>query len=208
MLNTIFSLLQTSDFSLWLLFGVLVFCGLGLPIPEDIILALAGIFTAENDTSITETIIIMYFGILIGDCIAFSLGRFYGKKVLNIKFLARLLNSERQDQVGKLFHRYGTWVVFVARFLPGLRSLVFFTAGTFHYSFWKFILMDGLAALISAPFFVWLGHWTWEKFGDNFHQLERTLGRTQLIIMSLIALILIIFVSKVYFDRKKKSVQS
>jgi membrane protein DedA with SNARE-associated domain len=208
MLNTIFSLLQTSDFSLWLLFAVLVFCGLGFPIPEDIILALAGIFSAENGKNITETIAIMYLGILIGDTMAFGLGRFYGKKVLKIKLMARLLNSERQDQVGKLFHKYGTWVVFVARFLPGLRSLVFFTAGTFHYSYWKFILMDGLAALVSAPFFVWLGHWAWEKFGDNFYQLERTLGRTQLFIVFLVATILTIFITKIYLDHKKKTAQN
>jgi len=204
MLNTIFSLLQTSDFSLWVLFTVLIFCGLGFPIPEDIILALAGIFNAENGGNITETIALMYIGILLGDSIAFSLGRFYGKRVLKIKFFAKLLSIERQDQVVKLFKRYGTWVVFVARFLPGLRSLVFFTAGTFHYPFWKFILMDGLAAIISAPFFVWLGHWAWEKFGDDFHQLENTLGRTQLVIVGAVVLILTIFVTKIYLDRKKK----
>ena len=46
-------------------------------------------------------------------------------------------------------------------------------------TFWKFFLFDGLAALISVPFFVWLGHWLWVKFQDDIVQLDRVLSRTQ-----------------------------
>ena len=38
--------------------------------------------------------------------------------------------------------------------------------------FWKFFCLDGLAALISVPFFVWLGHWLWMKFKDDIAQLD------------------------------------
>ena len=57
------------------------------------------------------------------------------------------------------FEKYGVWVLFVARFLPGLRSPIFLTAGlTRKVPFWRFLLMDGLAALISVPIWVYLGY--------------------------------------------------
>lgn len=55
--------------------------------------------------------------------------------------------------------RYSNWVLFVARFLPGLRSPIFLTAGmTRRIPFWRFLLLDGLAALISVPVWVYLGY--------------------------------------------------
>jgi hypothetical protein len=35
-----------------------------------------------------------------------------------------------------------------------------------------------LAAIISVPVFVWLGHWLWLKFADDFAAMEHTLART------------------------------
>ena len=43
----------------------------------------------------------------------------------------------------------------------------------------KFFFFDGLAALVSVPFFVWLGHWLWRRFKDDIAQLDRVLSRTQ-----------------------------
>jgi membrane protein DedA with SNARE-associated domain len=62
--------------------------------------------------------------------------------------------------VQEKFEKYGTWVLFVARFLPGLRSPIFITAGmTRRVPYWRFLLMDGFAALISVPVWVYLGHY-------------------------------------------------
>jgi membrane protein DedA with SNARE-associated domain len=46
-------------------------------------------------------------------------------------------------------------------------------------SYLKFLSFDGFAALISVPFFVWLGSWLWLKFGDDIESLNRALARTE-----------------------------
>ena len=72
--------------------------------------------------------------------------------------MARVVTPERFVAVQAKFEKYGVWVLFVARFLPGLRSPIFITAGvTRRVPFWRFLLMDGLAALISVPVWVYLG---------------------------------------------------
>ena len=69
----------------------------------------------------------------------------------------------------------GGKVIFIARFMPGLRTPVYFSAGKLHVPAWKMLLFDGLAALLSAPalmlagFYFW-NHlesvWKWAKQGQ------------------------------------------
>jgi len=68
--------------------------------------------------------------------------------------------------VQEKFARYGNRLLFLARFLPGMRTAVYITAGTTHrVSFLRFFLLDGFAALISVPIWVYLGY-----FGANNHE--------------------------------------
>ncbi len=81
-------------------------------------------------------------------------------RALRIRWVATLLTPRRYAQVQEEFDRYGNRRMFVARFLPGMRTAVFFSAGmTWRVTFLRFLLLDGLAALISAPFWVWLGYY-------------------------------------------------
>jgi len=105
-------------------------------------------------------------GVLLGDSTMFLLGRKYGTRVLKVRFVARLLTPERYAKVQEKFERYGNRLMFIARFLPGMRTAVYITAGTTHrVSFLRFFLLDGFAALISVPIWVYLGY-----FGANNHE--------------------------------------
>ena len=108
------------------------------------------------------------------------------------RWFQRYFSEKKQAKVEALFDRYHSWVLFVGRFLPGLRAPIFFTAGSTKVTFWKVFFFDGLAALISVPFFVWLGHSLWAKFKDDIVQLERALGRTQSYTMIVAAVLLLI----------------
>lgn len=70
------------------------------------------------------------------------------------------MTPKRYAQVQEKFDKYGNWVLFVARFLPGLRTAVFVTAGISRkVSYLRFLIMDGLAALISVPVWIYLGEY-------------------------------------------------
>jgi membrane protein DedA with SNARE-associated domain len=113
------------------------------------------------------------------------------------RWFQRYFSPKKQDKVEDLFDRYHSWVLFVGRFLPGLRAPIFFTAGSTRVKYWKFFVLDGLAALVSVPFFVWLGHWLWMKFKDDIAQLDRALSRTQTYTMIVATVILIVAVTLV-----------
>lgn len=141
-------------------FAVLLVCGFGVPIPEDITLVAGGVISGLGYANVHYMFVVGMAGVLVGDGIMFLAGRIFGHKVLRFKPIARILTQERFEAVQEKFEKYGNWVLFVARFLPGLRSPIFITAGmTRRVSYWRFLIMDGFAALISVPVWVYLGYY-------------------------------------------------
>jgi membrane protein DedA with SNARE-associated domain len=138
-------------------FGVLLLCGLGLPLPEEITLIAAGVAVYEGRAELVPMMVVTVVGILVGDSILFYFGRRYGPNLLLKPFVARLLHVDRMNKVRREFERHGTKSVFFGRFFAGIRGLVFFTAGTLGMRFRTFLLLDLLGALLSAPISVWLG---------------------------------------------------
>lgn len=178
MFETLLEYFQNSPLSLWGPFIVLLFCGLGLPIPEDIVLVTAGVLGQIDGAGWIEISALMYAGVIAGDSLTFFAGRHVGGRVLTSKWFQRIFPPPKQAKVVDFFDKNGSIGLFIGRFLPGLRAPIFFTAGSMKVSYWKFLFFDGLAALISVPVFVWLGHWLWGKFHDDIGQFNRTLSQT------------------------------
>ncbi len=152
------------DYSYGIVFSILIGCGFGLPIPEDVVLVSGGIMSGLSgaDTHIQSLILMLsvsFAGVLLGDGTMYILGRIFGYRIQKFRPMRAILPPSRFAKVQKLFNRYGIWVLFVARFLPVLRSPTFLVAGmSRRVSFLKFIGMDGFAAVISVPIWVLIGH--------------------------------------------------
>ncbi|MEP7042883.1 MAG: DedA family protein [Dokdonella sp.] len=170
-------------------FGVLFISGLGLPIPEDITLVAGGIIAGLGYANPHVMCLIGLVGVLFGDSMMFLLGHQLGLRALRLRWVTVVLTPRRYAKVQHRFDRYGNRMIFVARFLPGLRTALFLTAGMTHrVSFARFILFDGFAALISVPLWVYLGY-----FGaENHHELLAWVKRGESVIaVCAVALVLI-----------------
>ncbi len=179
MFETLLRHFEGSPLSLWGPFIVLLLCGLGLPVPEDIVLVAAGALGVIDGRSWMEVSVVMYAGVMMGDSLIFLAGRFLGQRLMATRWFQRYFSTAKQARVEAQFERFGSMVLFVGRFLPGLRAPIFFTAGSLKTRYVKFFFFDGLAALVSVPFFVWLGSWLWNHFKDDIAELEHALVRTQ-----------------------------
>jgi membrane protein DedA with SNARE-associated domain len=86
-----------------------------------------------------------------------------------------LLAPRRQARVQRLFARHGNRLMFVARFLPGLRTPIYLSAGmSGRVPISRFLVFDGLAALISVPFWVWLGYYGAENHDELLAWVARS----------------------------------
>ncbi|MBE1160248.1 DedA family protein [Dyella acidiphila] len=144
-------------------FIALMLCGAGIPLPEDITLVAGGAIAGLGYANVHIMAGVTMVGVLLGDAAMFLLGHHYGAHILQWKPIALLMPPRRYAKMQDKFTRYGNRLMFFARFLPGMRTAVYITAGASHrVSFWRFLLLDGMAALISVPFWVYLGY-----FGAN-----------------------------------------
>ena len=178
MFETLLDYFQGSPLSRWGPFGLLLLCGLGLPIPEDVVLILGGALGELDGRTWMKVSLVLYVGVVGGDSMIFFAGRHLGTRLLASSWLQRILPAPKQIKVEGLIERYGSMALFIGRFLPGLRAPIFFTAGSMKVSYLKFLFFDGFAALISVPVFVWLGHWLWLRFQDDLEELNEALART------------------------------
>lgn len=143
-----------------LVFGILLACGLGFPLPEDVALITGGYLAYKGQANLWIMIAVGFGGILFGDSLIFFLGRL-GRRAegrLAAGLLRRHLTPDRIAKVEAQFEKRGPTMVIVARFLPGIRAATYFVAGGARMSYGRFLFYDGLAALLSAPVFVLLGH--------------------------------------------------
>jgi len=164
-------------------FGVLLLCGLGLPLPEDIWLITGGYLAYSGRVQLLPMMAVGLAGILCGDSIIYLAGRWVGNRVESRKgFLARIVTPEKRARVEGLFEKYGQKIVIAARFLPGVRAVTYFTAGSARMSYLRFVLFDGLAALASAPIFTYLGY----RFGGELELVTRKVRDGQLAVIGLI----------------------
>lgn len=136
-----------------------VLCGLGLPLPEEIILLAAGYVCATFPEHAELPVMMAWSAgaILTGDLLPYLLGRIFGVRLLRLRWLRYVVTRQRLARFDRWFRRRGDWVVFIARFIPGIRVVAFFTGGTMKMPWQRFLLLDALGIAMSVPLLTWLG---------------------------------------------------
>lgn len=179
-------------------FACLILCGLGVPVPEDITLVSGGVISGLALANPHIMCAIGLAGVLAGDSTMFLAGRIFGYRVQRLKFFRKVVSPQRFSQIQKKFKKHGLGLLFVARFLPGLRSPIYLVAGMSHrISYLTFIVMDGLAALISVPVWIYMGYF----FADNLDILMEYVHDVQKAIFMALGLLAVI-IAVIYFKKK------
>ncbi len=182
-------------------FGILLACGLGVPLPEDVSLILGGYLVHAGKANLTLMMITGFVGIMVGDSIIFFAGRRLGTKVgANATgFFARIVTPAKRARVEQLFHKHGDKIVCLARFMPGVRAVTFFTAGSVGMKYLRFAFFDGAAALVSAPVFIWLGF----RFGGELEELLENVKKGQLRVILVLVAIALVYLGYFLWKRRR-----
>ena len=170
--------------------GILLVSGFGAPIPEDVPLLLGGVACAMGLANIWIMVPVTFIAVLGADMIMWGIGRRYGQHVPNLPVIRRYLTRRRMRRAHLAFHRHGGKTLFIARFLPGVRATVYFSAGVFRIPCWKMLFWDGLAALLSVPAIVLAGY-----FGaQQFEKIKLWTGRIEIAIAVVAVVAIALFI--------------
>lgn len=156
------------------IFIAMLLCGVGFPFPEELVLVGAGYAAYTGSAHPGLALASCIFAILTGDMVPFMLGRLFGPKLLRIRLVRGWITKERLASFDHWFRKHGRLTIFVARFMTGLRVPAFFTAGSIHMNPLKFLLVDGLGVMISAPLLLWVGFHYGDKLESAIKWVETT----------------------------------
>ncbi len=141
------------------IFLVVWVAGIGvLPIPEEIIVLSAGVGIEEGVGELFLTFVVVFISLITSDYFLFWVGKKFGMKILKIKIISMVISQGKIDKVQKFFHGHNKKLIFFGRFVSGLRSISFFSAGMSKVKPATFLWIDTLASLIYIPILLFLGY--------------------------------------------------
>lgn len=177
-----------SEFSYTGPFLVLVLCGVGLPLPEEVTLIGSGLLCYRGEVEFWPIVLVCSAAILIGDSGPFWLGRRYGMSALKIGWVAKILHPERFARLERRFAAHGNWAVFLCRFVAGIRVPGYFVAGTMKMTFPRFLALDALGVALTVPISIYLGL----LFGGQIDRLHQSMADFHLILAFLLLSVLLV----------------
>ena len=148
------------------------------PTPSEFLYPLAGKYAADGDLSLIAVIVAGVVGSLIGSLLYYAIGYYLGpartRRVIErygaIKFIRWrivFVTPEDYDLALTWFERRGGWVIFIARIMPLVHSVVSIPAGVTRMNLPMFILITTLGVVAwVAPLSIF-GYW----LGGNWQQV-------------------------------------
>ncbi len=189
-------------------FGVffLLFLGaFGPSPPEEVVLLIAGFLVYQGIARFPFMIAVELGGILVSDSILYGFGAFFGAKLEKHRLLKRIFPPEKVHRARESFNRYSYRFLFVARYLYGLRPVVFFSAGAAKMTFGHFVLVDLVASLVNCLAWTALG----VLFGGRIEDAIRFSRKWEGILLGVaIALVLYFVIEKLLLWKKLVSKES
>jgi membrane protein DedA with SNARE-associated domain/rhodanese-related sulfurtransferase len=130
---------------------------LGLPLPAMPTLVVAGAMAAQGRLPATPLYALAVLACLIGDSVWYCAGRLYGARVMRVLCRISLTPDTCVSDTQASFERWGSKVLIVAKFVPGLGLVAPPLAGATRMGPVRFLAYSLLAALLWAGVGIMLG---------------------------------------------------
>jgi len=162
LLNSLFSLLLHLDQQLWVLLNqyggwiylllfAIIFSETGLVIapflPGDSLLFVTGALAAQGGLRLEWILPLLVSASFLGDNTNYGIGRYLGSRMFGIHENSRWFNPAHLQRTQIFYDRHGGKTVFIARFLPILRTFAPFVAGIGRMDYRRFLAFSGAGSL-------------------------------------------------------------
>lgn len=172
-----------------------------IPLPSEVVLPLAGFMVADGRIDLIGANVAVAVGSMIGSLAAYTVG-YYGGRPFILKYGKYFfVSAEHFYKAENTFKKYGSAAVFFGRLLPVIRTFISLPAGIARMDLKKFLLYS-LIGMIPWNFaLIFLGF----KMGQQYETLVRPIFKKfEYVVIGLILLIILFFVFKTLFKRKKE----
>jgi membrane protein DedA with SNARE-associated domain len=164
-----------------LVFGALMAGSVGIPAPEDLTLIAAGVLCSLDQVNTIVMGITCYVGLVLGDLIIYRIGWLTGPTLFRKKWFRRHISTKRLETMRTNLHKRTMLTILVARHLFYIRTATFLMCGAVRISFTRFLIMDAIAALITAPLMMGIGF----IFAHNYESIVRWVRDLKFLLLAL-----------------------
>ncbi|RJG25681.1 DedA family protein [Paenibacillus thiaminolyticus] len=169
-------------------------------IPSEIVLAYGGYLVSIQQITFVEAVIFGVIGGVIAQLFVYWIGRYGGRPVLERYGKYILIQPHHIAKSEEWFQKYGTGVIFTARFVPVVRHAISIPAGISKMNVWRFTILTTLAVIPWTILFVYLGF----VLGDKWEQINDVAGQwVKPFILVALALFIVYVVIKYTYAKKK-----
>jgi membrane-associated protein len=136
-------------------------------VPSETVVITAGVLASSGDLELALVIAAGAAGAITGDNISYGIGRWVGEHTLKRWFRSEK-SRRRLEWAERTLDERGAYIIVIARFIPGGRTAVTFSAGYVRTLTWRrFLRYDVAAGLIWASYAALLGYFGGRTFEDN-----------------------------------------
>jgi membrane protein DedA with SNARE-associated domain len=148
-----------------------------VPLPSELILPFAGFLVSDPDKieplthspwNFWVVVVIGVVGNTTGSLCGYALGTKLGRPFLDRWGWLFLIRKHEVEQVEQFFARWGSPTAFLARLLPGIRTVISFIAGVGHMPIGRFTFYSTLGAIPWTIALVYSG----VVLGDNWQRIR------------------------------------
>ncbi|WP_438349119.1 DedA family protein [Paenibacillus sp. FA6] len=173
-------------------------------IPSEIVLAYGGYLVSTGQISFWGAVLFGTIGGVIAQIFVYWIGRYGGRPILEKYGKYIFIHKKQIDASEAWFEKYGTGVIFTARFIPIVRHAISIPAGITRMNLGKFTLLTTLAVIPWSILFVYLGKY----LGNNWENIDEVAGPyiTPILLVAL-ALLIVYFLVK-WVKSNKRGIKS
>jgi len=168
-------------------------------LPGDSLLFAAGAFAALGSLNLALLFLVLAGAAILGDTANYWIGYYIGPRVFRKK-TGRLFREEYLERAHRFYERYGGKTIFLARFVPIVRTFAPFVAGIGKMSYWRFITYNVAGGITWVALFLFGGFW--------FGNLPFVQENFTLVILAIIAISFVPIVLEYARHKRRKKAQA
>jgi len=190
------------------IFVFVVIGNIGVPVPENSVLWVAGYLVWKGRLSLPLVLVVGIVAAVAGDNLGYWIGRRFGQPAVERYGHWARLTPPRLERMRRFVHRYGPFGVFIARFVTGLRFMAGPLAGSMGLEPASFFIANVLGALCYVPIMVGAGYAVAYGFGRYVKRIQRGAVRVEEFVLLGAVLVGLLFLSyrALQHHRNKKNV--
>jgi membrane protein DedA with SNARE-associated domain len=170
------------------IFGLLMLGIVGAPIPDETLLMFAGYLIFKHELEPLPAFAAGFLGSICGITVSYALGRMLGLYLVTRVGRFLHVKPEDLDRVRAWYEGKGKYGLVISYFIPGIRHLAAYVAGSSRLSLPVFAAFAYLGGLLWSSSFISLGY----VLGDEWQQMSVSLHRYLLIGAGVITVVIAI----------------